>query len=737
MIELESSKLLRESDFYRVNIGPSPRGSMIVRCLSQRATTAIIWDMKPIDPVCLGKNYSVRVIPLVGCSWDHCHLIEMKIAGPISSKLDFFFDEKVTKGHNDTRQIQAFGKLSHCILQLQSLVSKLLERAVDTGKTKNIACRGIYHGLKSSSFTLGHVLDRYDLLDQLLEIELSATEHAQHVIWGGQAPPVLQRAFEIPYCADSVYGNKYCLVCFDDIHDNCSEQFFECWDCGHRVCKDCFRGYLISSASEGVGSIKCPAVKCPVRMSIIDIAHILFLADDSGEEKDGESVLRDIFSKLLRFSLERYLPSAPIFSASKRGLKIFCTNPVCDRLLVEGDAVQGGINPNPMLICHCGTTICSSCKASHFGLSCVEFSGLMKEIDSGKLSQEIQSEKWLKSNTKPCPNCSYPIQKSGGCNHMWCQQCRYYFCWVCGGEGQKCNAYTCSGGSTGWAGKVEDDALSIDISNKAAFIFRLQSLQARMKDIDQSVLCNRAPDDVSTERQLCQVLLWLYTLALYKSTNTSFSSDFLCDVRDHVEIAAHALMLRRIAKSLNTHPIFLIKNCSKKKCLNQKTARGFDDVSGLFELNEEPKGPRKHSTRKKQALKKKNKEKKIDTFRAMSANHELFRLCNENETCFLASVSKILGQAVGAITGKANQKRRSKKKKINIESKVEENGTARKENLNTIKTSWQPWREGYVKEKKIDPDSNNDSDFSKKQKWKGKEASKEKKERLREKLSLY
>jgi len=494
---------------------------------------------------------------------------------------------------------------------------------------------------------------------------------------------------------------------------------------------------LISSASEGVGSIKCPAVKCPVRMSIIDIAHILFLADDSGEEKDGESVLRDIFSKLLRFSLERYLPSAPIFSASKRGLKIFCTNPVCDRLLVEGDAVQGGINPNPMLICHCGTTICSSCKASHFGLSCVEFSGLMKEIDSGKLSQEIQSEKWLKSNTKPCPNCSYPIQKSGGCNHMWCQQCRYYFCWVCGGEGQKCNAYTCSGGSTGWAGKVEDDALSIDISNKAAFIFRLQSLQARMKDIDQSVLCNRAPDDVSTERQLCQVLLWLYTLALYKSTNTSFSSDFLCDVRDHVEIAAHALMLRRIAKSLNTHPIFLIKNCSKKKCLNQKTARGFDDVSGLFELNEEPKGPRKHSTRKKQALKKKNKEKKIDTFRAMSANHELFRLCNENETCFLASVSKILGQAVGAITGKANQKRRSKKKKINIESKVEENGTARKENLNTIKTSWQPWREGYVKEKKIDPDSNNDSDFSKKQKWKGKEASKEKKERLREKLSLY
>eukprot|EP00957_Ditylum_brightwellii_P184973 14087136-Ditylum_brightwellii.AAC.1 len=75
-------------------------------------------------------------------------------------------------------------------------------------------------------------------------------------------------------------------------------------------------------------------------------------------------------------------------------------------------------------------------------------------------------------------------------------------------------------------------------------------------------------------------------------------------------------------------------------------------------------------------------------------------------------------------------------KKVKSGSKAEENGTLRKENLNIIKTLCQPWREGYVKEKK-DPDSNIDSDLSKKQKWKGRKASKEKKEHLREKSSLY
>ena len=34
---------------------------------------------------------------------------------------------------------------------------------------------------------------------------------------------------------------------------------------------------------------------------------------------------------------------------------------------------------------------------------------------------EKESEKWIKSNTKPCPKCLTPIIRNNGCNHMTCR----------------------------------------------------------------------------------------------------------------------------------------------------------------------------------------------------------------------------------------------------------------------------------------------------------------------------
>ena len=38
------------------------------------------------------------------------------------------------------------------------------------------------------------------------------------------------------------------------------------------------------------------------------------------------------------------------------------------------------------------------------------------------------------SMTKPCPKCSHPIEKNGGCNSMTCRWCLVNFCWKCGQE---------------------------------------------------------------------------------------------------------------------------------------------------------------------------------------------------------------------------------------------------------------------------------------------------------------
>jgi len=38
----------------------------------------------------------------------------------------------------------------------------------------------------------------------------------------------------------------------------------------------------------------------------------------------------------------------------------------------------------------------------------------------------------LAATTKPCPKCSSPVEKSGGCNQIKCLVCDASFCWICG-----------------------------------------------------------------------------------------------------------------------------------------------------------------------------------------------------------------------------------------------------------------------------------------------------------------
>lgn len=71
------------------------------------------------------------------------------------------------------------------------------------------------------------------------------------------------------------------------------------------------------------------------------------------------------------------------------------------------------------------------------------------------LLQDVKSESWISTNSKPCPNCNIAIevrfsynlillysiaecfifyiffQKMEGCNKMSCWKCNTFFCWLC------------------------------------------------------------------------------------------------------------------------------------------------------------------------------------------------------------------------------------------------------------------------------------------------------------------
>jgi hypothetical protein len=68
----------------------------------------------------------------------------------------------------------------------------------------------------------------------------------------------------------------------------------------------------------------------------------------------------------------------------------------------------------------CKINVCNHCLAIKD-----PYSHMCKEED-------VASAKTIKEETKPCPNCAVRVQKSEGCNQMWCTACNSAFDWKSG-----------------------------------------------------------------------------------------------------------------------------------------------------------------------------------------------------------------------------------------------------------------------------------------------------------------
>ena len=73
----------------------------------------------------------------------------------------------------------------------------------------------------------------------------------------------------------------------------------------------------------------------------------------------------------------------------------------------------------------CSHTFCFTHGDSHPGKSCAQWA-------RDNLESEKETEKVIKSLTKPCAGCAVATQKSAGCNHMKCTRCKTEWCWLCG-----------------------------------------------------------------------------------------------------------------------------------------------------------------------------------------------------------------------------------------------------------------------------------------------------------------
>ncbi|XP_019099610.1 PREDICTED: putative E3 ubiquitin-protein ligase ARI4 [Camelina sativa] len=195
-------------------------------------------------------------------------------------------------------------------------------------------------------------------------------------------------------------------------------------ECGHRFCNDCWKGHFTVRINEGESKrIRCMAHKCNV---ICD-----------------EDVVRRLVSPELAEKFDRFLIES--YVEDNKMVKWCPSTPHC------GNAIQKTVDDDDDEVeCSCGHQFCFSCLSeSHSPCSC-----LMWKLWTKKCADESETVNWITVNTKLCPECSKPVEKRDGCNHMTCI-CGQCFCWLCGEATGKTHSYRSIAGHS--CGRYKDD----------------------------------------------------------------------------------------------------------------------------------------------------------------------------------------------------------------------------------------------------------------------------------------
>uniref|UniRef100_A0A7R9W5N6 RING-type domain-containing protein n=1 Tax=Pseudictyota dubia TaxID=2749911 RepID=A0A7R9W5N6_9STRA len=284
-----------------------------------------------------------------------------------------------------------------------------------------------------------------------------------------------------------------CPICLEEPAS--ADQWHITSSCGHAVCVDCLKGYAASQVRDPdhSGPLKCPTCPLPLR----EKDAIAALGSD-------EELLR-LWDAKLRDEVLRALPSyrhcphcegkdrrggalggggfvtpeclTPINEERERDAQyLLDLIPASNRLLVVAYLAYFYLYSQmhsssffvdllnvlaPLAVIRrlwllCNMAIARAARRAFFKPIVVEcpccddafILNAEAELATGNNHvYDEATEKWIGNNCRPCPSCSAPISKSGGCNHMQCGKCKAHFCWACMRLRTNCAAYNCSNGA--------------------------------------------------------------------------------------------------------------------------------------------------------------------------------------------------------------------------------------------------------------------------------------------------
>lgn len=250
-------------------------------------------------------------------------------------------------------------------------------------------------GFKSIEQTLGKNVAVFNVVSRSIIINGTQQQYEAAVaVMDGK------RAVELR--APSAGATRYdgdCPICF------CEAETPIQTSCKHTYCLECFEGYCKSTTSTSRNNFQ---IKCQGGGGTCSTVFTLH------ELKDHVS--SSVFEAVLKSSFEDYVQRHPETFR-------YCPTPDCGQ--IYRCTTSPGSKPPTYTCSNCFERLCTSCHARHGEYTCAEF----KDIASGGHAALERLKREL--NIKDCPNCTTPMEKTEGCNHMTCGGCRAHICWVC------------------------------------------------------------------------------------------------------------------------------------------------------------------------------------------------------------------------------------------------------------------------------------------------------------------
>ena len=226
------------------------------------------------------------------------------------------------------------------------------------------------------------------------------------------------------YSMDGEYegGNEECPVCLEEIKEG---EKIIVLPCKHSFCKDCCYNRIVDQIKTNIEKIYCMTCSNPNNAIKKELwgsftkEQCLKILEENGKGN----------FEVLKQSYEIWEKRAEINSSNG-------TIKACPYKfpLAEGVADCSGIlkedKHNQYSKCDiCDKEFCFKClrnRDEHENMKCEEYLKKKKKKDD-----KIFLEVYGKNNIKKCPHCGSHTNKTEGCNHMTCANCKKEWCWLC------------------------------------------------------------------------------------------------------------------------------------------------------------------------------------------------------------------------------------------------------------------------------------------------------------------